>query len=62
MPKLLDKIANTFGFSRMVEAANWRPDERAYVWSQAQDSRVDISNGDRTRLQELEAEPAAPGS
>ena len=50
MAKLLDKIANTFGFSRMIEAANWRPDERSYVWTQAQDSRVDVSNGDRTRL------------
>lgn len=50
MAKLLDKIANSFGFSRMIEAANWRPDERSYVWTQAQDSRVDVSNGDRTRL------------
>lgn len=50
MAKLIDKIANTFGFQRMVEASNWRPDERAYVWTQAQDSKVDISNGDRTRL------------
>ena len=50
MAKLIDKIAKGFGFQRMVEASNWRPEERAYVWSQAQDSRVDISNGDRTRL------------
>jgi lambda family phage portal protein len=50
MPKLIDKIANTFGFQRMVEAAAWRADERSWVWTQAQDSKVDISNGDRTRL------------
>lgn len=50
MAKLIDKIANTFGFQRMVEAAAWRADERSWVWTQAQDSKVDISNGDRTRL------------
>lgn len=50
MAKLIDKIAASFGFSRMVEAANWRPEERAWVQAQAQDSKVDISNGDRTRL------------
>jgi len=50
MATLIDKIAKQFGFSRMVEAANWRPEERSWVWAQAQDSRVDISSGDRTRL------------
>jgi lambda family phage portal protein len=50
MAKLIDKIAKQFGFSRMVEAANWRPEERAWVQAQAQDSKVDISNGDRVRL------------
>lgn len=50
MAKLIDKIASTFGFQRMIEASNWRPEERSYVWTQAQDSKVDISNGDRTRL------------
>jgi lambda family phage portal protein len=50
MAKLIDKLAASFGFSRMVEAANWRPEERAWVQAQAQDSKVDISNGDRTRL------------
>jgi lambda family phage portal protein len=50
MAKLIDKIAGKFGFSRMVEAANWRPEERAWVQAQAQDSKVDISNGDRVRL------------
>ena len=47
---IIDKLAKTFGFSRMVEASNWRPEERSWVWAQAQDSRVDISSGDRTRL------------
>jgi lambda family phage portal protein len=47
---LIDKMAKALGFSRMVEAANWRPEERAWVQSQAQDSKVDISNGDRVRL------------
>lgn len=47
---LVDKLAKQFGFQRMVEASNWRPEERSYVWTQAQDSKVDISNGDRTRL------------
>ena len=50
MANLIDKMAKAFGFSRMVEASNWRPEERSYVWTQAQDSKVDISNGDRVRL------------
>ena len=50
MANLIDKMAKALGFSRMVEAANWRPEERAWVQSQAQDSKVDISNGDRVRL------------
>lgn len=53
MAKLIDKVASAFGFSRMVEAANYRPEERSWVWAQAQDSKVDISNGDRTRLLSL---------
>lgn len=50
MEKLVDRIAAKFGFSRMVEAANWRPEERSWVWAQASDAKLDISSGDRTRL------------
>jgi lambda family phage portal protein len=54
MANFIDKIAGALGFSRrMIEAANYRPEERSWVWAQAQDSKVDISNGDRTRLLSL---------
>ena len=37
-------------FSRMVEAAGWRPEERSFVWAQAADSKFDVGSADRTRL------------
>jgi lambda family phage portal protein len=48
--KLIDRLAAAFGFSRMVEAVNHRPEERGWIYAQAQDSKVDLSSYDRTRL------------
>lgn len=51
--KLVDRMAAAFGFSRMIEATNHRSEERGYVYAQAQDSSVDLSSYDRTRLMAL---------
>lgn len=49
----VDRIAARFGFSRMIEAVNHRSEERGWVYAQAQDSKVDLSSYDRTRLMAL---------
>lgn len=51
--KFVDRVAAAFGFSRMIEAVNHRSEERGYVYAQAQDSSVDLSSYDRTRLMAL---------
>lgn len=49
----VDRLAARFGFSRMIEAVNHRSEERGWVYAQAQDSKVDLSSYDRTRLMAL---------
>jgi lambda family phage portal protein len=51
--KFVDRVAAAFGFSRMIEAVNHRSEERGWVYAQAQDSKVDLSSYDRTRLMAL---------
>lgn len=51
--KFVDRLAARFGFSRMIEAVNHRSEERGWVYAQAQDSKVDLSSYDRTRLMAL---------
>jgi lambda family phage portal protein len=51
--RFVDRVAAAFGFSRMIEAVNHRSEERGWVYAQAQDSKVDLSSYDRTRLMAL---------
>ena len=51
--KFVDRVAAAFGFSRMIDAVNHRSEERGWVYAQAQDSKVDLSSYDRTRLMAL---------